>query len=143
MFEENAARRPTVGAAQSSSCAELRRSARALAPVVSEDIRRFALGPRQPAVSPNAHVQLIFVVDLEKLEHTAGFDEPGLRDAEARKLHYFVATGLIAGDVYLFAASLGLACWLHDCDRDELAKHLKLKSGQRVLFEQTVGYPAA
>jgi nitroreductase len=114
----------------------------ALAPVSGEDLRPLALGPRQPPISPKAPVQLIFVVDIDKLEHTAGFDEPGLHDPEVQKSYYFVDTGLIAGNVYLFAASEGLACWFHNCDRTALAKKLMLGEKQRVLFAQTVGYPA-
>ena len=53
-----------------------------------------------------------------------------------------MATGLIAGNVYLFAASQGLAAWFHNCNKPELAAVLKLRPEQRVLFAQTVGYPA-
>ena len=52
-----------------------------------------------------------------------------------------MAVGLIAGNVYLFAAS-GLAAWFHNCNKPELAAVLKLQPEQRVLFAQTVGYPA-
>jgi nitroreductase len=52
-----------------------------------------------------------------------------------------VDTGLIAGNVYLFAASQGLACWFHNCDRLALAKELRLRAEQRVLFAQSAGYP--
>jgi nitroreductase len=113
-----------------------------LVPVLGEDIRTLALGPHQPPVSPNAPVQLVFIVDIDKLEHTSGFEEPGLHDPEIQKSYYFVDTGLVAGNVYLFAASQGLACWFHNCDRVALAKKLKLGKNQRVLFAQTVGYPA-
>jgi Nitroreductase family len=114
----------------------------ALVPVVGEDIRMRAFGPHQPPVSPDAPVQLIFVVDLDKLEHTVGFEEPGLHDPEVQKSYYFVDTGLIAGNVYLFAASRGLACWFHHCDKAALARKLKLRRDQRVLFAQTVGHPS-
>jgi nitroreductase len=113
-----------------------------LAPVAGEDLRTLALGPHQPPISPHAPVQLIFVVDLDKLEHTRGFEEPGLHDPAVQKSYYFVDTGLIAGNVYLFAASQGLACWFHNCDKVALKKKLKLRKDQRVLFAQTVGYPA-
>ena len=56
---------------------------------------------------------LIYVADVGKLEHTAGFEEPGLHDPEVQKSYYYVDTGLIAGNVYLFAASRGLAAWFH------------------------------
>ncbi|HVW24498.1 MAG TPA: nitroreductase family protein [Polyangiaceae bacterium] len=112
----------------------------ALVPVVSDDVRLLAFTPHQPLISPGAPVQLIYVVDVDKLEHTRGFDEPGLHDPEVQKSYYFVDTGIIAGNVYLFAASQGLGCWFHNCDRDGLAKALRLGDRQRVLFAQTVGY---
>ncbi|HEX7669682.1 MAG TPA: nitroreductase family protein [Polyangiaceae bacterium] len=113
-----------------------------LVPVLGEDVRALCLGPRQPNPSPGAPVHLVFVVDIDKLEHTSGFEEPGLHDAEVQKSYYFVDTGLIAGNVYLFAAAEGLACWFHNCDRVALAEKLKLRPAQRVLFSQTVGYRA-
>ena len=88
-----------------------------------------------------APVQLIYVVDIRRLTHTKGFEEPGLHDPEVQKSYYYVDTGLIAGNVYLFAASQGLACWFHNCDRAALTRKLKLRAEQRVLFAQTVGYP--
>jgi len=53
-----------------------------------------------------------------------------------------VATGLIAGNVYLFAASQGLAAWFHNCNKPDLTTALKLRPEQRPLYAQTVGYPA-
>ena len=88
-----------------------------LVPVAAGDLRRFALGARQGAGGANAPVRLIYVADIGKLEHTSGFDEPGLHDPEVQKSYYYVDTGLIAGNVYLFAASRGLAAWFHNCDR--------------------------
>ena len=70
----------------------------------------------------------------------ARFQEPGLKDAEIQKSYYFVDTGLIAGNVYLFAAAQGLAAWFHNCRKPGLAKDLNLRPEQRVLFAQTVGY---
>jgi hypothetical protein len=48
---------------------------------------------------------------------------------------------MIAANVYLFAASVGLAAWFHNCDRSGLSAKLNLRDDQRVLFGQTVGYP--
>jgi nitroreductase len=81
------------------------------------------------------------VVDIARYAQ-ARLQEPGLKDAEVQKSYYYVATGLIAGNVYLFAASQGLAAWFHNCNKPELAALLKLRPEQRVLFAQTVGYPA-
>ena len=112
-----------------------------LIPVLAEDLRSLALGERQPDVGAHAPVRLIYVADIDKLANTAGFQEPGLKDPEIQKSYYFVDTGLIAGNVYLFAASHGLATWFHNCNKPALAKRLNLRTDQRVLFGQTVGYP--
>jgi nitroreductase len=111
-----------------------------LRPVAASDMRAFALGERQGRTGSNAAVRLIFVVDIEKYKK-AGFQEPGLQDAEVQKSYYYVDTGLIAGNVYLFAASQGLGAWFHNCNRSELPSRLGLAKDQRVLFGQTVGYP--
>jgi len=113
-----------------------------LVPVVADDVRAMAISPGQgKRVAMKAPLQLLYVVDLDRLTHTSGFQEPGLQDPEVQKSYYFVDTGLIAGNVYLFAASQELATWFHNCDRERLAKGLKLRPEQRVLFAQSVGYP--
>src|ERR1019366_4171815 len=76
-----------------------------LVPIVAGDLRVGALAPGQQGVDAKAPVQLIYVVDVHRLAHTAGFQEPGLKDPEVQKSYYFVDTGLIAGNVYLFAAA--------------------------------------
>ena len=111
-----------------------------LRPVAQGDLRKLAMTPGQP-VQATAPVHLIYVADVDRLTHTAGFDEPGLHDPEVQKSYYFVDTGLIAGNVYLFAAAHGLAAWFHNCDRESLAVRLELGANQRVLFAQSVGYP--
>ena len=113
-----------------------------LVPVAKGDHRLLAIGPGQRRVMPNAPVQLLYVVDVHRLTHTTGFQEPGLQDPEIQKSYYYVDTGLIAGNVYLFAASQGLAAWFHHVDRNALTKTLKLRPEQRLLFAQTVGRPA-
>ena len=84
---------------------------------------------------------LVYVADIAKYAK-ARLQEPGLRNPETQKSYYNVATGLIAGNVYLFAASQGLAAWFHNCNKTGLATELKLRPEQRVLYAQTVGYPA-
>jgi hypothetical protein len=64
-----------------------------------------------------------------------------LQDPEVQKSYYFVDTGLIAGNVYLFAAAQGVADWFRNCDNTTLAQQLALCAEQRVLFAQSVGYP--
>jgi SagB-type dehydrogenase family enzyme len=113
-----------------------------LVPAVAGDLRRFAIGRGQANGGAEAPVRLIFVADIDKLANTSGFPEPGLRDPDVQRSYYYVDTGLIAANVYLFAASVGLAAWFHNCDRSKLSTKLSLREDQRVLFGQTVGYRA-
>jgi hypothetical protein len=112
-----------------------------LVPAVAGDLRRFAIGRGQGGAGAAAPVRLIYVADLDKLAHTSGYREPGLRDPDVQRSYYYVDTGLIAANVYLFAASVGLAAWFHNCDRSGLSAKLGLRVDQHVLFGQTVGYP--
>jgi nitroreductase len=111
-----------------------------LTPVVGGDCRDLAIGPGQGKLGADAPARLIYVVDLDRFK-TAGFPEPGLYDAEIQKSYYFVDTGLIAQNVYLACASLGLAAWFHNCNKPSVAKKLALQPHQRALFGQTLGYP--
>jgi hypothetical protein len=113
-----------------------------LIPVVEGDFRSLAIGAGQGTWGAKAPIRLIYVVNLEKFG-TAGFQEPGLKDPETQKSYYYVDTGLIAGNVYLFAASQGLASWFHNCNKTGLVVPLQLRAGRRALFGQTVGYPEA
>jgi hypothetical protein len=110
-----------------------------LIPIVAEDLRIMAIGQGQGKAGMNAPVRLIYVADLDKFSK-AGFQEPGLQNPETQKAYYYVDTGMIAANVYLFAASHGLAAWFHNCDKEGLAAKLNLRNDQRVLFGQTVGY---
>lgn len=111
-----------------------------LVPVVEGDLRPLTIGRGQAGFATEAPVRLIFVADINKLANSKGFQEPGLQDPEVQKSYYFVDTGIIAGNVYLFAASQGLAAWFHNCDKPMLAAKLKLGPDKRVLFGQTIGY---
>jgi hypothetical protein len=112
-----------------------------LEPVATGDFRALTIGRGQPDFAATAPIHLIYVADVEKLFNTSGFKEPGLRDPEVQKAYYYVDTGLIAGNVYLFAASQGLASWFHNCDKTALNALLKLRAHQGILFAQTIGYP--
>ena len=72
----------------------------------------------------------------------SGQPDRNIGNPEVQKSYYYVATGLMAANVGLFAASQGLAAWFHNCNREAAAKEFKLRPEQRVLFAQTVGYPA-
>ena len=106
-----------------------------LIPVAAGDFRRRS--GRRAAYTP---VNIFYVVDIAKYVK-APFQEPGLKDLEVQKSYYYVATGLIAQNVYLYAASQGLAAHFHNCDKRNTHKDFKLRDDQRVLFAQTVGYP--
>ena len=110
-----------------------------LTPVVLGDLRPLAIGAGQGHAGANAPVRIIYVADIERFS-TAGFQEPGLKDPETQKAYYYVDTGLIAGNVAVFAASQGLMAWFHNCQKNALASKLQLRSSQRALFAQTVGY---
>jgi len=110
--------------------------------VATEDLREFVMTPGQLRGDHDIPVHLVFVADIHRLAHSSGFREPGLGDPETQKAYYYVDTGMIAANVYLFCASEGLAAWFHHCDRIALGPRLKLKNEQRALFAQSVGYPA-
>ena len=110
-----------------------------LTPVVAGDNRALVIGRGQGKAGSNAPIRLIYVVDIDRFKN-AGFQEPGLYDPEIQKSYYFVDTGLIAQNVYLTSAALGLASWFHNCNKVALEKKLGLKRHQRALFGQTIGY---
>ena len=109
-------------------------------PIVAGDLRPLAIGGGQAHAGADVAVRLIYVADVDKLAHTTGYQEPGLRDPAVQRSYYYVDTGMIAANVYLFAASVGLVAWFHNCDRAALQTKLGRRSEQQVLFGQTVGY---
>ena len=109
-----------------------------LAPVIAGDFRSRA--GRSAAVS--APVNIFYVADLARYDTGPGQPDRKIGDPEVQKSYYYTDTGLIAANVYLFAASQGLAAWFHNCNKEAAAKEFKLRADQRVLFAQTVGYPA-
>jgi nitroreductase len=112
-----------------------------LIPVAAGDYRNLAIGEGQANFGDIAPVRFIYIADLKKLYNSAGYQEPGLQNPEIQKSYYFVDIGMIAANVYLFASSLGLSAWFHNCNKPALTSKLKLRADQRVLFGQTVGYP--
>lgn len=108
-----------------------------LVPVVAGDFRARS-GRGAAATAP---VNIFYVVDLTKYV-LEGNPDRRINDPEVQKSYYYCASGLIAQNVFLFAASQGLAAWFHNCNKDDTAREFKLRPEQRVLFTQTVGYPA-
>ena len=97
--------------------------------VASSDLRRVT--GYQDFVD-EAPLDLVFVADYSRMKLVP----VGLRESYAS-----VATGAISQNVYLFAASAGLAtvirAWI---DREAIANALGLGHDQQVLLSQTVGY---
>jgi nitroreductase len=81
-----------------------------------------------------APLDLVYVADHRRM---------ALVPVAQRESFASVAAGAISQNVYLFAASNGLAtvirAWI---DRDAIAEALGLAHDQQVLLSQTVGYPA-
>lgn len=106
-------------------------SAHRLDPVVARDLR--AATGTQSFVG-TAPLNLIYVADLKK----AGLS------ASQQQQYVPINVGFIGQNVYLFCASEGLATVFRgSVNANELAKLLKLRPDQKVLYSQTVGYPKA
>ena len=113
-----------------------------LKPVVKGDFRARAGRRGRGGGGGMAPVRIFYVVDLEKYDTSDRQPDRSIGDPEVQKSYYYTDTGLIAQNVYLFAASQGLAAWFHNCDKENTPGEFKLRSRQRVLFAQSVGYPA-
>jgi hypothetical protein len=109
-----------------------------LAPVAYGDFRRLA-SYRGMAKAP---LSIIYVVDLTRYDTSERQPDPYMGETEVQKSYYYTDTGMIAQNVYLFAASHGLVAWFHNCEREKLIEVLNLRSEQRALFGQSVGFPA-
>jgi hypothetical protein len=109
-----------------------------LDPVSPGDFR-VRSGRRSAATAP---VNIFYIADLDRYD--LGPDQPdrAIGDPEVQKSYYYTDTGFIAQNVYLFAASQGLAAWFHNCYKENTVGEFNLKSRQKVLFAQSVGYPA-
>ena len=105
--------------------------AHALQRTVAADVRRVT--GYQDFVD-SAPLDLVYVADHARMK---------LVPAEQRSTYAAVAAGAMAQNVYLQAASAGLAtvirAWL---DRPALAQAMGLGTNQQVLLAQTVGWPA-
>ena len=108
-----------------------------LKPVAAGDFRARS-GRGNAATAP---VNIFYVVNTERYDLGPTQPDRQIGDPEVQKSYYYTDTGFIAQNVYLFAASFGLAAWFHNCDKANTVKEFKLKPTQRVLFAQTVGYP--
>lgn len=107
-------------------------AANTLRGVVAGDLRKQSGSQDFVGVAP---VDLVYVADLDKLAEAA---------PEDRTLYSGADAAFIGENVYLFCASEGLATVIRgSVDRVAMGKAMGLPAGKRVVFAQTVGYPAA
>ena len=101
-----------------------------LVPVVGKDLRE-ATG--QQSFVKDAPLNLVYVADLARMKGASEDD---------KRLYNGVDVGFIAQNVYLYCASQGLAVVVRgSVDRTALSQSMKLRSEQRIILAQTVGYP--
>ncbi len=104
--------------------------AHSLKPVLKKDLR-VATG-KQPFVG-DAPVNLVFVADYSRMT---------MMREQDKDFYAATDTGFVSQNVYLYCASEGLATVVRGyLDRDMLAKEMGLRSDQKVILAQTVGYP--
>jgi hypothetical protein len=108
-----------------------------LLPVAEGDFRARS-GRRSAATAP---LNIFYIADLSRYDLGPSQPDRAIGDPEIQKSYYFTDTGFIAQNIYMCAASFGLAAWFHNCDKENTVKEFKLKPAQKVLFAQTVGYP--
>ena len=108
-----------------------------LLPVIEGDFRARS-GRRTAATAP---LNIFYVAELNRYDLGPTQPDREIGDPEIQKSYYYTDTGFIAQNIYLYAASVGLAAWFHNCDKENTVREFKLKPTQRVLFAQTVGYP--
>ena len=86
------------------------------------------------AFAATAPLNLVFVADVTRMKGVA---------PDQQALYYGVDTGFISQNIYLFCASEGLGTVVRGLvDRDALAKVLNLPEHGKIVFAQSVGYPA-
>jgi SagB-type dehydrogenase family enzyme len=98
--------------------------------ILTKDIREIT--GKQPYVK-DAAVNLIYVADYANSSSAS---------EEDRTIYAAAATGFISENVYLYCASEGLATVVRALiDRPALAEAMKLRSNQKIILTQSVGYP--
>ena len=107
-----------------------------LTPISEEDYRMLS-GRGTAAIAP---VNIFYVADLLRYDLGPDQPDPHIGDPEIQKSYYYTDTGFIAQNVYLYAASQGLAVWFHNCRKESITAEFNLCPNQRILFAQTVGY---
>jgi hypothetical protein len=107
-----------------------------LLPIAEGDFRARS-GRRGAATGP---LHIFYIVDITRYDLGPEQPDRSIGDPEVQKSYYYTDTGFIAQNVYLYAASFGLAAWFHNCDKMNTVREFNLKPTQKVLFAQSVGY---
>jgi nitroreductase len=98
--------------------------------VSGDDIRSFC--GKQDFVA-SAPLNLIYIADLTRTDQ---------KDFTVEPLASYSNAGFIAQNVYLFCASEGLGAVVRGwVDKEVLQEKLQLKSGQKIILAQTIGFP--
>ncbi len=102
----------------------------ALKPILAQDIRA-ATGLQ--AYVKEAPLNLVYVADFSKMTKATPEDQV---------LYSAAAAGFISQNVYLYCASEGFATVVRGgIDRPALARAMDLRSDQKIILAQSVGYP--
>ncbi len=72
-----------------------------------------------------APVNIFYIADLTRYDLGPNQPDRRIGDPEIQKSYYYTDTGFIAQNVYLFAASHGLAAWFHNCDQENVKTEFK------------------
>lgn len=105
-----------------------------LIPVAEGDFRKLTAVHEFAFSAP---LNLIFAADLDKMEKM-----PRQEPEENKILYAHVEAGHQAENVHLYCASEGLGATVRIIiPREELSKAMNLKSSQKIILAQTIGYP--
>ncbi|HXW63498.1 MAG TPA: SagB/ThcOx family dehydrogenase [Burkholderiaceae bacterium] len=110
-----------------------------LEPVAGGDLRPLA---GEQSFVKDAPVSLVYVADAGRMKNMP--ENSGMRQQveELKESMKWADTAFISQNVYLFAASEGLATGVRALiDRPALAKALKLSDSQTITLAQSVGFP--
>lgn len=104
--------------------------ANTISQVLNQDIRKLT---GKQAFVKDAPINLIFVADFSKMSKLSFQD---------KDFYAATDTGYISENIYLYCASSGLATVVRGMvDKDALSKAMLLRSDQKIILTQTIGYP--
>jgi len=108
------------------------------------------IGRRSPAPDhqqgPGRHardapVHFLYVADIRRLSHTAGYQEPGLQDTEVPEILLFLPMPALSPQRLIVTRIQRPGVVVPQLQQTGLKSKLKLRPEQRLLFGHTFGYP--